>query len=44
VDLKMLKKSNDKKFYKQLKGSTIGFDMKLLADMSVNDARSMGET
>ncbi len=36
--------TNDRKLYKRLKSSTIGFDMKLLADMSVNDARSIGET
>ncbi|KAF5433701.1 hypothetical protein C5S39_01160 [Candidatus Methanophagaceae archaeon] len=36
--------TNDKKLYKRLKSSTIGFDMKLLADMSVNEAMLMGET
>jgi len=36
--------TNDKKQYMRLKSSTIGFDMKLLADMSVNEAMLMGET
>ncbi|MFV9677534.1 MAG: hypothetical protein ACNYVW_07780 [Methanosarcinales archaeon] len=35
---------NGKKQYMRLKSSTIGFDMKLLADMSVNEAMLMGET
>lgn len=36
--------TNDKRLYKRLKSYTIGIDLKLLADMSVNDARTMGET